>query len=67
MNRTSRYALACMLGTPGALLAHPGHAPGEPEHWVIAVLFAIVGLSVGAMLRRQRNTNAPTRKSGERE
>jgi len=56
-----------MLGTPGALLAHPGHAPGEPEHWVIAVLFAIVGLSVGAMLRRQRNTNAPTRKSGERE
>lgn len=67
MNRTIRYAFACMLGSPAALLAPPGHAPGEAEHWVIAMLFALVGLSVATMLRRWRSTNAPARKSGERE
>jgi hypothetical protein len=64
MNPNRLIVLA--LAAPTSLLAHPGHAPGEPEHWVVATLF--VALSLAAMALRQAHvTRTRGRRPGERE
>ncbi len=66
MNHSIRYPLAALLATPGALFAHPGHASGEPEHWVIAALFAALSLAALSLWQR-RQAAARARRRGERE
>ncbi|MBL8244908.1 MAG: hypothetical protein JNL89_11990 [Rhodanobacteraceae bacterium] len=56
-----RTAIALLLAAPAPLLAHPDHAPGEPEHWVYAALVAL-GLAVATAW--QRNRAARVRKPG---
>lgn len=65
MPRSIRYPFAALLTTPGVLFAHPGHAPGEPEHWVVAVLFAAVSLTALSLWQRRQAT-ARARRRGER-
>ncbi len=61
MKPTRRIVPALMLAAPSALLAHPNHAPGEPEHWVYA---ALVALGLAAAAAWQRNRAARVRKPG---
>ena len=60
-----RYPFVVLLASPGALLAHPGHAPGEPEHWVVATLFGAVALTI--LAARQRRAATRSRRPDERE
>jgi hypothetical protein len=60
-------ALVLLLVAPTALLAHPGHAPGEPEHWVIAALFAVLSVGAVALWHRRPAAQPNVRRPGERE
>jgi hypothetical protein len=67
MNPIRLTVLALLLIAPTALLAHPGHAPGEPEHWVIAALFAVLSLAALALWQRGSAARNRARRPGERE
>jgi len=59
--------IALLLVAPTALVAHPGHAPGEPEHWVSAALFAALSLAAMALWQRHQAARTRGRRPGERE
>ncbi|MCB1599882.1 MAG: hypothetical protein R3F18_16895 [Lysobacterales bacterium] len=43
-----------LLALPGPASAHPGHGPGELEHWLIGLLFIGLTLALIGALRRNR-------------
>ena len=67
MNPIPRITLALLLLAPTALLAHPGHAPGEPEHWVYAALLAALGVAAAMIWQRRPAARNRGRRPGERE
>ncbi len=67
MNPIRLTVTAVLLIAPTALLAHPDHAPGEPEHWVVAALFAALSLAALALWQRGSATRTRTHRPGEHE
>jgi MYXO-CTERM domain-containing protein len=66
MNTVRTTAFALLIAAPTALLAHPDHAPGEPEHWVVAALFAALSLAAVALWQRRRSAEIRRRGPDER-
>ncbi len=53
-----------LLALPYPALAHPGHGPGELEHWLVGLLFAGLTLALVSALRsgKEKRSDAPAPK-----
>jgi hypothetical protein len=49
-----------LLALPGPAFAHPGHGPGELEHWLIGLLFVGLTLVLIGALRRNKSSRSET-------
>lgn len=57
----------CLLVLPAPVLAHSGHGPGEPEHWLIGLVFVGLALALCSSLRSKNPQQRDTPRSKRRD